>query len=850
MEKQKETPVAAGVLNDAGCSNNEQCNYTPYQNAALQQGYEPRTVNLDMVDLAVPSTLHNRKQWIVWQYQPDPGKDKPKKMPMRFSGRRFSKGSSTDATTYLSFEDALVLYRDHVQLDGIGFALTDDDPFTVVDLDSCFNTESGVEPWAKEKIEAARSWTELTPSKKGFHIIVEANVPGMKSKASKYHDAKLELYRTGRFFTVTGNTLDEHLDHLKVVDGQAFIESENKAIQDAQGGTKQKSKVQPQVQGLRSVQDVLGVIAAVAGKQGKGQAGADKFMRLHNEGFISEDQSADDQSYMNIAAFYTAKNPELMRELYMQSALVREKSDREDYVQRTIDKAIADTKNVFKDTAVPKAWPDIVDPFDEYVTRAFPMDIIPKVLKEYCEQVSQQSGFDKGAYAFCFVGAASALIDHTAKIDLKIMRQPSITWFALVSPSGGGKSPVMNTAMKPIRTVHDAQAQASKDAIGRWKRACKTAKDNGEVPPPKPAWRQTIVQDTTVEALADACTDNPKGVIYYADELTGFIGQMDAYGGKNHGSKDRGVYLSAFDGGSKTINRKNQQHPVVVDNLSLSILSGVQPEKLAEMYSQRGGGSSDGLFQRFLVYAMKQQQDVDYTAEVNPFTETSVTNMFKRLDQWKECGFYQDRGVYLEREALGRLQEYHNAMRTISQRTASPRQAEHYNKFPGYVGRLAVVLHFLKCASDGDYAERVTRATLDDAINLLGVLFSHSDAVYQVIEKQSGGAGELMRSAAEAILSKKWTEFKRGDLTRDATGWREEKDRNKTENALDLLIEFGWIADVTPPPMEGKRGRRSDGVFAVNPDVHTKYKQKAERIVEMRKERFEAIKKAGAERAG
>jgi hypothetical protein len=99
------------------------------------------------------------------------------------------------------------------------------------------------------------------------------------------------------------------------------------------------------------------------------------------------------------------------------------------------------------------------------------------------------------------------------------------------------------------------------------------------------------------------------------------------------------------------------------------------------------------------------------------------------------------------------------------------------------------------------------------------------------------------------ILSKKlYDGFKRGDLTRHATGWRK-ADNRLAEGALDLLIELNWIRDVTFNN-PNKRGRRSDGTFTVNPGVHVAFEDQADRIKHAREERYRAIQVAAAERKG
>jgi hypothetical protein len=103
-----------------------------------------------------------------------------------------------------------------------------------------------------------------------------------------------------------------------------------------------------------------------------------------------------------------------------------------------------------------------------------------------------------------------------------------------------------------------------------------------------------------------------------------------------------------------------------------------------------------------------------------------------------------------------------------------------------------------------------------------------------------------MTSACDAILTKKWTKFSRGDLTRDATHWQS-ADPLHAERAIDIMIELGWIRDVTEIN-RNRRGRSSAGKFVVNPVVPTMFLEEASRIAKKRQDRFIAIKKTALSR--
>ncbi len=343
------------------------------------------------------------------------------------------------------------------------------------------------------------------------------------------------------------------------------------------------------------------------------------------------------------------------------------------------------------------------------------------------------------------------------------MSVPAFMWGGLVDMSGGGKSPIMAAALKfpqridneLVHNSHETRTQFIKENPGN-----KLAEAS------KPPWKQLIATDTTVEALGELLRDNPAGILIAPDELSAFVGQMDAY---NKGSgKDRAAYLQMFDGGSKTINRKSALVPFVVENFSVGVLSGVQPEKLAEMFRK---GGADGLFQRFLVYSLRRPGNVDYSAPLGALTESNVGQVFDLLHTWTTQGLKLNMKV--DTAVLHMMQSYHQHIRTVALRTPDGRLREHLNKFPGFLARMLFALHYIECAATGRLTDTIGVETFNRANVIAGVLFRHSEAVYEVVEHRGGDAMNLMKSACDAILSKGWQAFKRGDLTTTATGWRD-----------------------------------------------------------------------------
>lgn len=148
--------------------------------------------------------LAPRPQWVLWRYETRNGK-RTKVPYSALTGRPASTTKKQTWTKYDSAIDAMVKNGDRNNLnDGIGFVFTDEDPYVGIDLDKCISNENVIEEWALEIITTLDSYTEYSPSGKGFHIYIKA-----QKRSDKCRTGRLEIYSTGRYFTFTGNRYEK-----------------------------------------------------------------------------------------------------------------------------------------------------------------------------------------------------------------------------------------------------------------------------------------------------------------------------------------------------------------------------------------------------------------------------------------------------------------------------------------------------------------------------------------------------------------------------------------------------------------------------------------------------------------
>src|SRR5215471_7498175 len=161
---------------------------------------------------ALPSELASLPQWVLWRGRLDQQADGT----VRYNKIPIDPQSllNADTTNPLTWSDPETAYAAlPVALEewegqpgywggGIGFVFTARDPYVGIDFDHCVDAAGALDPHMQAWVERLASYTEVTPSGTGLHVIVRGTLPKEHRKKSG-----IELYETGRFFTMTGDHL-------------------------------------------------------------------------------------------------------------------------------------------------------------------------------------------------------------------------------------------------------------------------------------------------------------------------------------------------------------------------------------------------------------------------------------------------------------------------------------------------------------------------------------------------------------------------------------------------------------------------------------------------------------------
>lgn len=356
----------------------------------------------------MPDTITNPMQelldmkiWFLWVW----GKDKsgnPTKVPIATNGGE----TGTDAahsSTWVTYEEAVAAMKERNSA-GVGFKIPDG--YFFLDIDGRVLSD----PFVQTLLNRFDSYTEYSQSGNGVHAYGKIDISKIPTYINKEGKLRLdrqfymknphnstELYLggiTNRFACFTGNViLDAPLKDCT----QAVLTTLDKDMR-----RKQKKKYSAKRDGSEEVFRII--------EQLRRQKNGEKFSKLFDRGDISDysnDDSAADCALCSLIVFRTGDNIELMDAIFRQSALMRDKWEREDYRELTFNAALEACHGVFHCSVMP------APEFIKFNSAGIPFVSVPllaKYVREHLYYIITRDNanggtmiyvYEDGCYRFC-----------------------------------------------------------------------------------------------------------------------------------------------------------------------------------------------------------------------------------------------------------------------------------------------------------------------------------------------------------------------------------------------------------------------------------------------------------------
>lgn len=289
----------------------------------------------------IPHELKELRQWVCYRIEKRDGKKT--KIPYRTDKVGRGRAKTNDPTTWHTFEEVVeAVGKPKNRFDGVGFVLSETDPYVFIDLDHVVN-DGKIEGWAQEIIEKMHSYTEFSQSGGGIHIIVRAKKPGPRCRTHEH--PKFEIYDSVRLVVFTGNLVSG--SQAEIMDAQRMVDEVYFGVF---GENPRNAPPKETTKNLRPV----GMSDPALIEKAMSAANAGKFRRLWNgnTGDYDGDDSAADMALCCMLVFWTQRDPARIDRMFRESGLMRSKWDEkrgdQTYGEMTIDAAIEQTTDVYR----------------------------------------------------------------------------------------------------------------------------------------------------------------------------------------------------------------------------------------------------------------------------------------------------------------------------------------------------------------------------------------------------------------------------------------------------------------------------------------------------------------------
>jgi hypothetical protein len=445
---------------------------------------------------------------------------------------------------------------------------------------------------------------------------------------------------------------------------------------------------------------------------------------------------------------------------------------------------------------------------------------------------------------------------YPKQLDTSWLEVPNL-WGAIVADPSKLKTPTLNSALAPLKAMdraareeyqqnaqlYEAEAEvlkARKDALK--KRLADAAKKGNEQviqqikesltaleATPPPVLRRHLVNDSTVEKLVELLGENPRGLLVFRDELAGLLTSWEKQGRET----DRQFYLEAWNGTGDYKSDRIGRGSHHVSNCCISLLGGIQPDKLARYLRQTLHGENDGMTQRFSLLTWPDTLPFKYVDRApDQLAQHQAAELLSRLAEWDpvKAGATVRPGDQIPTFQFDpSAQELFikwliDWQRKLEDSDENPALTQHLAKYRKLYPALALLFHLLDVVSGTTAPGPVGAPAAELAGQWCAYFAAHARRLYGY-GANGGGTATLAAHLRAGHLWKEGmpTPFSLRDVQRK--GWQDLSDKPGIQNALDELAEVGWVREL--PALPATTGRPPSPMYEVNPAIASSKRKNA-----------------------
>lgn len=279
-----------------------------------------------------------------------------------------------------------------------------------------------------------------------------------------------------------------------------------------------------------------------------------------------------------------------------------------------------------------KAWPD-PEPLAANlpsVAKLIP-SMIPEPVKDWAMDTAERMQVPVDFIVAPFLVTCGSIIGTSCKVRPKKLDDWEVTpntWGGIVAGPSMLKTPALNEAIGPIRLLEKQALEQYEEKVIEYKKndilntakkkalqteiekAAKNETSGKHIEKSaeeligkfmtleeetSPTERRYKTNDSSIEKIVELLNENPRGLLYFRDELIGLFKRAERVGNE----QDRAFLLESWNGNGSHTDDRIGRGTVRTDNLCLSLLGGIQPDKIASyLHGAINDNDNDGFVQR------------------------------------------------------------------------------------------------------------------------------------------------------------------------------------------------------------------------------------------------------------